>query len=201
MRIAAAIAPLLFACALAAQPAVAEGDADRGKDLAYTCLGCHGIEGYRNAYPSFRVPKLGGQKAEYLIDAIKGYRDGLRAHPTMVAQAVSLSDQDVADIATYLSTLGAETVAAGASEGPELERAQVCVTCHGPRGISQNPLWPSLAGQHEEYLVHALNQYRSGERKQAIMSAQAQSLTDDDVALLARYYSRLPGLETTKPEE
>ena len=200
MRIAAAIAPLLFACVLAAQPAYAEGDPQRGKVLAYTCLGCHGIEGYRNAYPSFRVPKLGGQQATYLIDAIKGYRDGLRTHPTMVAQAVSLSDQDIEDVVSYLSTLGTETIAAGASEGPELERAQICSTCHGPRGVSANPIWPSLAGQHEEYLVHALNQYRNGERKQAVMSAQAQMLTDEDVAILARYYSRLPGLETTKPE-
>ena len=201
MRIAAAIAPLLFACALLAPPAFAEGDAVNGKDLAYTCLGCHGIEGYRNAYPSYRVPKLGGQKAAYLVEALRGYRDGLRSHPTMQAQAVSLSDQDIADISAYLATLGTETVEAGGTQGASLERAQVCVACHGQNGISVNPMWPSLAGQHEEYIVHALNQYRSGKRKQAVMYAQAQQLSDEDVAVLARYYSRLEGLETTKPEQ
>ncbi|MEO1202250.1 MAG: cytochrome c [Pseudomonadota bacterium] len=200
MRI-AAIALLLSACALFAQPASAQGDPDKGKDLAYTCLGCHGIEGYRNAYPSYRVPKLGGQKAAYLIDAIKGYRDGLRKHPTMQAQAVSLTDEEVADISAYLATLGTDTVESGGTTGASLERAQVCVACHGQNGISVNPMWPSLAGQHEEYLVHALNQYRNGERSQAVMAAQAQLLTDEDVAVLARYYSSMSGLETTKPED
>ena len=200
MRI-AAIAPLLVACALFTQPANAQGDADNGKDLSYTCLGCHGIEGYRNAYPSYRVPKLGGQKAAYIIDALKGYRDGLRKHPTMQAQAVSLTDQDMEDIAAYLVTLGTETVESGGTPGASLERAQVCVTCHGPNGISVNPMWPSLAGQHEEYIIHSLNQYREGDRTQAVMAAQAQLLTDEDVAVLARYYSRLSGLETTLPEE
>jgi cytochrome c553 len=200
MRI-AAIAPLLLACALLAQPANAQGNTENGKDLAYTCLGCHGIEGYRNAYPSYRVPKLGGQKAAYLVDAIKGYRDGTRKHPTMQAQAVSLSDEEVADIAAYLATLGTDTVESGGTTGPGLERAQVCVACHGQNGISVNPMWPSLAGQHEEYLVHALNQYRSGERSQAVMSAQAQMLTDEDVAILARYYASMSGLETTEPEK
>ena len=201
MRIAAATASLLFACALLVQPAFADGDAVNGKDLAYTCLGCHGIEGYRNAYPSYRVPKLGGQKAAYIVDALKGYRDGLRSHATMQAQAVSLTDQEMEDIAAYLVTLGNETVEAGGTQGASLERAQVCVACHGQNGISVNPMWPSLAGQHEEYIVHALNQYRSGARSQAVMYAQAQQLSDEDVAVLARYYSRLDGLETTKPEE
>jgi cytochrome c553 len=201
MRIAAATASLLLACALLAQPASAEGDTARGKNLSYTCLGCHGIDGYRNAYPSYRVPKLGGQKAAYIVDALKGYRDGLRSHPTMQAQAVSLSDQDIEDIAAYLATLATETVESGGTQGASLERAQVCVACHGPNGISVNPMWPSLAGQHEEYLVHALNQYRSGQRKQAVMYAQAQALTDEDVRILAAYYSGLEGLETTKPEE
>jgi len=201
MRIAVAVAPLLFACALIAQPAFAEGDIARGKNLSYTCLGCHGIDGYRNAYPSYRVPKLGGQKAAYIVEALKGYRDGLRKHSTMRAQSVSLTDQEMEDIAAYLATLGNDTVESGGTEGASLERAQVCVACHGQNGISVNPLWPTLAGQHEEYLVHSLNQYRSGERSQAVMYAQAQQLSDEDVAILARYYSRLEGLETTTPEQ
>ena len=99
MKLAASAATLLLAVALLAQPANAEGDAASGKELAYTCLGCHGIEGYRNAYPSYRVPKLGGQKAGYIEIALRGYRDGTRDHPTMVAQGQSLSDQDIADLA------------------------------------------------------------------------------------------------------
>lgn len=186
---------LLIGCA--SLPAFAEGDAAAGEMLAYTCLGCHGIDGYRNAYPSYRVPKLGGQKATYLVIAIKGYRDGTRAHPTMSAQALSLTDQQVEDVAAHLASLSADTVEAGGSIAPSLEEAATCVACHGQNGISLSPSWPTLAGQHEDYLEHALNQYRDGARKDPVMGPMAAALTDDDVKLLARYYSRLSGLETT----
>jgi cytochrome c553 len=91
------------ALALAATPAaLAAGDAEAGRLKANTCMGCHGIPGYTNAYPTYRVPKLGGQSAEYLSAALKAYKTGERPHKTMQAQAVSLSDQDIADIAAYL---------------------------------------------------------------------------------------------------
>ncbi len=200
MKSAAIPATLLTLCAIFAPPALAEGNIDRGKTLAYTCLGCHGIEGYRNAYPSYRVPKLGGQKAAYIAAAIKGYGDGMRTHPTMSAHAGSLSDQDIDDVAAFIASIGTATVAAGGSKNTNLEAAQTCVACHGQNGISVNPTWPTLAGQHEDYLVKALNQYRDGTRKEAVMTQMAAALTDADVDLLARYYSRLKGLETTLPD-
>ncbi len=200
MKFAWPLAALIILSLHTADDALAEGDPESGQVLAYTCLGCHGIEGYRNAYPSYRVPKLGGQKAAYLVAAVQGYRDGTRAHPTMQAQANSLTDQDIEDIAAYLATLGAETVEAGGSEGISLEVAATCVACHGQNGIGVSPLWPTLAGQHEEYLVAALNQYRDGTRKDPVMTQMAAALSDADVAMLARYYSSLDGLETTEPE-
>ena len=178
----------------------AEGNAEDGATIGYSCLGCHGIEGYRNAYPSYRVPKLGGQKESYLVIALQGYRDGTREHPTMNAQAESLSDEEIQITAAFLATLGTETVAAGGSSGTSFSPAQTCVACHGQNGISVSPGWPTLAGQHEEYLEHSLNQYRNGERKQTVMAQMAVGLSDADVKLLARYYARLEGLETTQPE-
>lgn len=180
--------------------AVAEGDAANGETLAYTCLGCHGVDGYRNAYPSYRVPRLGGQKAAYLVAAIKGYRAGIRAHPTMVAQASSLSDQQIDDVAAYLASLSGDVTAASGSAAPSLEETTTCIACHGQNGIGLSPAWPTLAGQHEDYLVHALNQYRDGTRKDPVMAPMAAALSDNDVELLAKYYSRLDGLETTKAE-
>ena len=191
---------VLLTSAVLARPALAEGDAERGEALAYGCLGCHGIEGYRNAYPSYRVPKLGGQKASYLVIALKGYRDGTRAHPTMAAQASSLSDQQLEDIAAYLAGIGNDTVAAGGSTGGSLEAAAACVACHGQNGIGMSPMWPTLAGQHEDYLIHALGQYRDGTRKDPVMAPMAATLSEDDVVLLARYFSGLEGLETTAVE-
>ncbi|UNK59155.1 cytochrome c [Pseudoxanthomonas daejeonensis] len=88
-----------------AAPAAPVGNAETGRQLAYTCQGCHGITGYKNAYPSFKVPLIGGQSAEYLAQALHEYQQGKRKHPTMQAQAQSFSDQDIADIAAFLSTL------------------------------------------------------------------------------------------------
>lgn len=98
----ASSSPAAAAPAPAAKPA---GDAAKGKTLAYTCQGCHGITGYKNAYPSFHVPRIGGQSAEYLTQALTEYREGKRKHPTMQAQAQSFSAQDIADISAYISSL------------------------------------------------------------------------------------------------
>ncbi|HEV7270447.1 c-type cytochrome [Pseudoxanthomonas sp.] len=101
--------PATEAAAPTAAPAAAPkplvGNADTGRTLTYTCQGCHGIVGYKNAYPSFKVPKIGGQSADYLANALTEYRTGNRKHPTMQAQAQSFSDQDIADIAAFLSTV------------------------------------------------------------------------------------------------
>lgn len=79
------------------------GDAREGAIKADTCMGCHGVAGTFNVYPSYRVPKLGGQNPGYIAEALRQYRAGLRPHGTMHAQASSLSDQDIADIAAFLS--------------------------------------------------------------------------------------------------
>lgn len=201
MKPAATIAiAIVFAC-LFAHPALAEGDAGRGEAIAYSCFGCHAIKGYRNAYPSFRVPKLGGQTAAYMVVALKGYRAGTRTHETMEAQAQSMSDQDIEDVAAYLATLGSATVASGGSREASFERAATCVACHGQNGIGMSPAWPTLAGQHEDYLRHALEQYRNGERKDPVMGPMAAPLSDEDVRVLAAYYAGLDGLETIEVPE
>ncbi|WP_425491579.1 c-type cytochrome [Cognatiluteimonas sedimenti] len=93
------------AVAAVAVPAAPVGDAARGKQLTYTCQGCHGVTGYKNAYPNYHVPKIGGQSPQYLVNALNEYQQGKRKHPTMQAQAESFSAQDIADIAAFLSGL------------------------------------------------------------------------------------------------
>lgn len=81
---------------------LAEGNAAAGKNKSSMCAGCHGIEGYRSVYPdTYRVPKIGGQHAEYIVAALKAYKAGERKNATMRAIAGSLSDQDMADLAAY----------------------------------------------------------------------------------------------------
>ena len=82
--------------------AYAAGDAAAGKQKTVMCEGCHGIAGYRTAFPSvYSVPKIGGQHAGYIVKALQGYKSGERSHPTMRAIAAGLSDQDMADLGEY----------------------------------------------------------------------------------------------------
>jgi cytochrome c553 len=98
----------LAATALPASASPAQADLEEGRRKAYTCTGCHGIAGYRNAYPHYHVPKIGGQNYEYLMNALNAYRTGERTHPTMRAQAEGYSLEDIRDIAAFLSSMTGE---------------------------------------------------------------------------------------------
>jgi cytochrome c553 len=97
---------------MASAAVLADGDAAAGKQKTAMCGGCHGIPGYKTAFPFvYNVPKLGGQHAGYLVKALQAYKSGERSHPTMRAIAAGLSDQDMADLAAYYAA--AETKTAG----------------------------------------------------------------------------------------
>ncbi len=187
----------LGTAALMALPAYASGDAERGAILGTACLGCHGIPGYRNAYPAYRVPKLGGQHEDYIAIGLNGYKSEGRPHSTMRAQAADLSDQDIADLAAYFSIQG-ELASGSAKDNDQIargkEKATVCAACHGATGISALPNWPILAGQHEDYLRQALSQYKLGTRTDPVMAGQVTALTEDDIKDLAAYFAAQPGL-------
>jgi cytochrome c553 len=86
-----------------------EGNAQAGSMKRQMCEGCHGIPGYRTAYPTvYHVPKLGGQDASYIVKALQDFRSGARKHPSMDAVAGSLSDQDMADLAAYYAGASAK---------------------------------------------------------------------------------------------
>jgi cytochrome c553 len=190
-----AIAGHFLASSALAQQAAPVGDPKRGREISYTCLGCHGVDGYKNAYPMYSVPKLEGQHPEYLFAALQGYKSGDRAHITMHSQASELSEQDMADVAAYFA--GKPLTPSGKSGLTLPQAAQLCASCHGADGVAVAPMYPSLAGQHEDYLVRALDEYRKGGRKNPVMTGFAQNLKDIDVAMIAAYYARqTPGLKT-----
>src|ERR1700694_6096637 len=112
------------------QPA---GNPADGEKKFYTCYGCHGIDNYRNAYPDYSVPKLRHQHASYIVAALQEYKSGERPHATMHAQAASLSDEDMQDIAAYLQ--GAEPVKPSAKiVGSVPPQVAPCAACHGEKG-------------------------------------------------------------------
>ena len=195
------IQALLLAGALLTQFAHAEGNAEQGAALGYSCLGCHGIEGYNNAYPAYRVPRLGGQKSGYVRNALHAYRDGSRKHPTMMAQGGSLSDSDIENIAAWLQQFGVATDAATAGDVAGIDAAAACVACHGAAGAEVQPQPPTLSGQHQDYLKIALQQYREGSRSGTVMSAFAASLSEADIEAVTRYYASRDGLFTPASQD
>jgi cytochrome c553 len=185
--------------------ATAAGDAVRGKKLFYTCYGCHGVENYKNAYPDYSVPKLRHQNAAYIIAALHEYQSGDRPHSTMHAQAASLSNADIADIAAYLQ--GAEAVKPSkTTKGTVPAQAQACAACHGENGLGVDapldPKPPVLAGQHVDYLEQALAAYHNGRRKNVVMNGMAALLaSEDDIKVVAAYFASQPSpLDTATTE-
>jgi cytochrome c553 len=78
------------------------GDAAAGAQKTSMCIGCHGIAGYKTAFPEvYSVPKIGGQHPAYIVKALQAYKSGERSHPSMRGIAASLSDKDMADLAAY----------------------------------------------------------------------------------------------------
>lgn len=95
---------LIAACIAATSSSVfaLDGNVDAAREKISMCVGCHGIPGYKTAYPEvYPVPKLGGQHPEYIVQALTAYKTGERNHPSMRAIAESLSEQDMADLAAY----------------------------------------------------------------------------------------------------
>lgn len=183
-------------------PIALAGDAARGAVLGQTCAGCHGIPGAFNAQPAYLVPKLGGQNADYIEVALQGYRRGTRGHDTMQAQASSLSDQDIADVAAYFAAFEGEPDRAKTGATPEQieagrTKAATCVACHGPEGVAAAPQWPNLAGQHESYLLQAITQYKNGKRVDMVMNPMVAALDEAAIEELAAFFSAQTHLHNT----
>ncbi len=105
----------LSLAAVALVPALAyaaPGDPAAGKDKTAMCAGCHGIPGYKTAFPvTYNVPKLGGQHAAYIVKALQAYKSGERTHPSMRSIAAGLSEQDMADLGAYYSSAASRSAA------------------------------------------------------------------------------------------
>ena len=178
-------------------PAHSAGDPARGKELAYTCLGCHGIPDYKNVYPTYSVPELAGQHPEYIVAALKAYKSGERSHGTMHQQAASLSEQDMQDIASYFGADPLTPTAAPIGTAPA--KVALCGSCHGKNGVGITGDYPTLAGQHADYLARAMHEYARGDRKGAIMPNFVNGMTEEEIEQIAAYFSKQsPPLHTLK---
>ncbi len=195
---------LLFLSAPAGAESLVDGDAEAGKAKSITCSACHGAEGV-SANPLW--PNLAGQGAPYIVAQLKNFKQGRRNNALMNAQAMTLSDQDMIDLAAYFASL---PPAAKAVADPSLvDRAEAlyrgghnengvpaCIACHGPQGRGNAAAaYPALNGQHAAYAAKTLADYASGERRSdrqvQIMRTIAERLTQDDRQALASYLQGL----------
>ena len=186
-------------------PVFAIGDADAGQGKAAVCAACHGVDG-NSVVPNW--PKIAGQHAPYLERPLVLIKDAKRPVPEMTAIAMSLSDQDMADLAAYFAS---QTTSAGLTDealrasGERLYRSgnpetdiPACMSCHGPAGEG-NPLsgYPNLAGQHAVYSEKMLTGYRTGttwgadDANSKIMTAVSKRLTDAEIKAVASYMQGL----------
>ena len=196
-----------FGLAAAALPAAQAQDAKAGEKKAAMCIGCHGIPGYQSSFPEvYKVPMISGQSPQYIISALNAYAKGERKFPTMRSIAVSLSDQDKADLAAYYAGNAGETqkppdqlAVQPSAQVAELLKKGNCVSCHGAN-LSKpiDPSYPKLAGQHADYLFYALKAYQTQKnpsvgRSNPIMMGMAAPFSRDDLHALADYIGSLPG--------
>jgi cytochrome c553 len=209
-----------LAAALAAGLTLASGtvgaqDAKAGSMKVAMCIGCHNIPGYQASFPEiYKVPKIAGQSAKYIVTALGEYKKGERKHPSMRAIATTLSDQDMADVAAWYEQLGKGPAAPAKPAEPPPENvakllAQAnCASCHGANYSTPiDPSYPKLAGQHADYLYAALKAYQTDHnarvgRSNPIMMGMARPFTHVEIKALAAYLSSLPGeIKTVQLDE
>lgn len=192
----------------------AGGDAAAGKSKAAACGACHGADG-NSAAGSF--PKLAGQNEKYLLKQMHDIKagdvsKGGRSVPTMAGQLDNLSDQDMADIAAYFASqtiTGGSTSKEYAELGEMVYRAgnkerglAACSGCHSPRGQGNGPAgFPSLRGQHAEYIASQLKAFRTGAEQEnagrrndgdtRIMRDIAFRMSDKEIEAVASYIAGL----------
>lgn len=198
------------------------GDAAQGAGKAAMCIGCHGIVGYQATFPEiFKVPKISGQNAKYIVAALVAYQKGDRKHPTMRGIAASLTEQDMADLGAFYEQHGkgqGKAVPAELSRPlPDnlKDRMAACAACHGANFNSPiDPSYPLLAGQHADYLAASLRAYtidgnphvgrnNASMRGQVVQEADGQKKLIFSLAELrqiGKYLASLPGDLKVVPE-
>jgi cytochrome c553 len=207
----------LLAALAVCLPAARAQDAEAGHRKVAMCIGCHGITGYQASFPEvYKVPKIAGQSAKYIVAALAEYKKGDRRHPTMRAIAGSMSEQDMADVAAYYERLGqsegpmATPVAAHqpSAEVAALLTKGACASCHGANYAQPiDPSYPKIAGQYADYLFVALKSYQTVGNPQvgrgnAIMAGVAKQFSHAELKALAGYVASLPGpLKTVSQPE
>ena len=180
----------------------APGKPEEGQAKSTACVACHGVDG-NSSNPQW--PTLAGQHKQYLAKQLRAFKSGARKDPLMSPMAVSLSDDDIEDLAAYFTAqkpTGLEADPGKVPLGQRLYRGgdtklglTACAACHGPEGFG-NPVasYPAIRGQHSTYVATQLRAYRAGTRttdQNQMMRTIANSMSDEQIEALASYVQGL----------
>lgn len=183
----------------AAKGATLFASGDAGRNIT-ACVACHGAAGNSTIAQN---PKLAAQPAAYIHKQLTDFKGPTRPNPVMTAMAQPLNDADMQNIAAYLF---AQTAAPGAAKdkdtvvlgktiyrgGIAAKHVPACASCHGATGNGIPAQFPRLAGQHQDYTLAQLTNFRNGTRKNsAQMTDIAQRLSDDEMKAVADYVAGL----------
>jgi cytochrome c553 len=198
----------LIGAALSEETALPVGDVAAGKVLTAACAACHGIDGISR---QAAVPHLAGQHGSYIQGVLMAYKTGTRKDERMQRAVGALSDQDIANVAAYYGSLKGFSARpkeprAEAAAAPEADpfaalkqATAVCAGCHGQDGNAQVAGTPSLAGQHESYLVLAMKSYQDGSRTAPMMQALVKPLSRSDIENIAYFYAAMEPRRAATP--
>ncbi|NQW66571.1 MAG: cytochrome c4 [Burkholderiales bacterium] len=192
-----------FSLSLANDKPVAPAKADPAKGgalYAAVCTSCHGADG-NSVVPTF--PKLAQQHPEYIVKQLTEYKSGKRANAIMMGFSAALSEDDMRNIAAFvasnsakpgfakdkdLATLGEKIYRGGIAD----RQIPACAGCHSPNGAGIPSQYPRLSGQHAEYTVSQLTQFRDGIRLNSLQMGQvAAKLNDKEIKALSDYIAGL----------
>lgn len=182
--------------------AMAQGNADAGKELTAVCAACHAADGNSLA-PTF--PKLAGQQEKYLLKQLTDIKSGNRKVTEMTGLLDNLTDQNLADIAAYFAN---NSVVVGQADAALVEAGKViyrtgnpktgvpaCTACHGPTGQGLgSAAFPALSGQHADYTKSQLKAFQTQERSNdpsKIMRDIAFKMNDREIEAVASYIQGL----------
>jgi cytochrome c553 len=196
---AAAAAP---AAPAKADPAKGEAlftNGDAGRNIT-ACISCHGAAGNSTIVQN---PRLAGQSEAYLTKQLNNFKTADRSNPIMSPMAKLLTDDDIKNLAAYLSVQVPKSDAAKSAAtldlGKQIYRGGIadknvpaCAACHGPNGAGIPAQYPRLAGQHQDYTVAELTNFRQGTRNNSVpMTTIASRLSDNEIKAVSDYIAGL----------
>lgn len=184
------------------KPTIGSGDAAAGKAAAAVCAGCHGVEGVA-AIANY--PNLAGQGAPYLYKQLVEFKSGARENAVMQGMVANLSDEDMHNLATFYAEMSPAPLKSSAENletgrqifqgGITSIQVPACAGCHAPDGAGNDAAkFPRLGGQNKDYVVSALQNFRTGARANdpgKMMQMVAKRMSDDEIAAVANYVQGL----------